>query len=76
MPVKYKIDVLSALKDVGYSTYKLRRDKLLGESVIQQIRDGVPISWPNMGRLCHLLSCQPGDIMEYVEDDPAAEEGQ
>lgn len=47
MPVKYKIDVLAALKDAGYSTYKLRRDKLLGESVIQQIRDGVPISWPD-----------------------------
>ncbi len=76
MPVKYKIDVLAALKDAGYSTYKLRRDKLLGESVIQQIRDGVPISWPNMGRLCHLLSCQPGDIMEYVEDNPTAKDGQ
>lgn len=75
MPVQYKIDVLAALKDAGYSTYKLRRDKLLGESVIQQIRDGVPISWSNMGRLCHLLSYQPGDIMEYVEDESIADDG-
>lgn len=70
MSVKYKIDVLAALKDAGYSSYKLRREKLLGESVIQQLRSGALISWPNMGRLCHLLNCQPGDIVEY-EEDPA-----
>lgn len=70
MSVKYKIDVLAALKDSGYTTYKLRRDKLLGESVIQQLRKGALVSWPNMGRLCHLLNCQPGDILEY-EEDPA-----
>ena len=70
MPVKYKIDVLAALKTAGYSTYKLRREKLLGESVIQQLRDEALVSWPNMGRLCHLLNCQPGDILEY-EDDSA-----
>ena len=70
MPVKYKIDVLASLKNAGYSTYKLRREKLLGESVIQQLRDGALVSWPNMGRLCHLLICQPGDILEY-EDDSA-----
>ena len=71
MPVRYKIDVLTALKNAGYSTYKLRREKLLGESVIQQIRNGVLVSWPNVGRLCQLLNCQPGDLIEYI-DDPAA----
>lgn len=70
MSVKYKINVLATLKDSGYTTYKLRRDKLLGESVIQQLREGALVSWPNMGRLCHLLNCQPGDILEY-EEDPA-----
>ena len=68
MPVHYKIDVLTALKNAGYSTYKLRREKLLGESVIQQIRNGVLISWPNVGRLCQLLNCQPGDLIEYTGD--------
>lgn len=68
MPVKYRIDVLSALKEAGYSTYRLRKEKLLGESVLQQIREGVPVSWPNIGRICELLGCQPGDIMEYERD--------
>ena len=68
MPIKYKIDVLAAIKDAGYSTYKLRREKILGESVIQQLRNGTLVSWQNMERLCQLLNCQPGDILEYVPD--------
>ena len=69
MPIRYKIDVLSALKDKGYSTYRLRKEKLIGESVLQQIRDNVPISWANVSTVCKLLNCQPGDIMEYTEED-------
>lgn len=69
MPVKYRIDVLSALKDAGYSTYKLRKEKLIGESVLQQIREGIPVSWTNLGRICALLDCQPGDLLEYVEEE-------
>lgn len=68
MPVKYRIDVLSALKDAGYSTYKLRKEKLIGESVLQQIREGIPVSWTNLGRICALLDCQPGDLLEYVKE--------
>lgn len=68
MPIKYKMDVLAALKEAGYSTYKLRKEKLLGESVLQQIREGVPVSWANLGRLCALLDCQPGDLLEYVKE--------
>lgn len=68
MPVQYKVDVLAALKSAGYSTYRIRKEKLLGESVLQQLRDGVPVSWPNVGRICDLLNCQPGDILKYVKD--------
>lgn len=31
MAIRYKIDVLNALKEAGYSTYKLRKEKILGE---------------------------------------------
>ncbi|MEG1427897.1 MAG: helix-turn-helix transcriptional regulator [Oscillospiraceae bacterium] len=71
MPVVYKFDVLSALKKAGYSTYKVRKEKLLSESTMQKFRNNEPISWENIATLCELLNCQPGDIMEYVEDEPA-----
>lgn len=71
MPLVYKIDVLQALKDKGYNTNKLRKEKLLAESTIQKLRDNKPISWANIAHICELLNCQPGDIMEYIEEDNA-----
>lgn len=68
MPVKYKFDVLLALKEAGYNTTKLRKEKLLAEGVIQSLRDGKAISFQNLGRICGLLHCQPGDILEYEQE--------
>lgn len=68
MPIRYKIDVLPALKAAGYNTTRLRREKLLAESTIQQLRNGDLVSWANIERLCRLLQCQPGDLLEYEEE--------
>ncbi|MBQ3355667.1 MAG: helix-turn-helix transcriptional regulator [Oscillospiraceae bacterium] len=67
MPIKYKKDILAALKESGYSTYRLRNEKLFGESVIQQLRNGELVSWANIDKICALLNCQPGDILEFQE---------
>jgi putative transcriptional regulator len=66
--IKYKIDVLSSLKEKGYNTNKLRKEKILGESTIQQLRENKIVSWTNIDRLCNLLECQVGDIVEHVKD--------
>ena len=64
--IKYKIDVLHALKNAGFTTYRLRKDKILGEATIQKLRNFELVSWENVNTICKLLSCQPGDMMEYV----------
>ncbi|MBR1555183.1 MAG: helix-turn-helix domain-containing protein [Oscillospiraceae bacterium] len=69
MPVRYKIDVLKSLKDAGYNTSRLRKEKIIGERTLQRIREGKDISFEVLGRLCELLQCQPADILEYVEED-------
>lgn len=69
MPINYRIDILAALKERGYSTYRLRKEKLLSESTIQKLRNGDPVSLENISTLCRLLNCQPGDIMEYTPDE-------
>lgn len=69
MPLKYKIDVLSALKEKGYSTYRLRKDKIFGERVIQQLRNREPVSWEVLGRLCSLLGCDIGEIITNVPEE-------
>lgn len=68
MPIFYKIDILDALKDRGFSTYKIRKEKLLAESTVQALRRGDLISLDNVARICSMLQCQPGDILEYVSD--------
>ena len=68
MPIKYKTDVLQLLKNGGYSTYRLRKEKILGEATIQKIRNGELVSWENISTICRLLQCQPGDIVEYKEE--------
>ena len=75
MPIKYKIDVLAALKAAGYNTNRIRKEKLLSESTLQRLRKGELINGENLGKLCELLRCQPGDILEYVpEEAPPAPE--
>ena len=68
MPIKYKIDMLAALKEVGYNTTRLRREKLLSESTIQALRIGKMVSLENISRICSMLQCQPGDILEYEQE--------
>lgn len=64
--ITYKIDVMAALKSAGYSAYRLRNEKLLTEFAMQKMRDGEPITWPVMAKVCELLNCQPGDLIMNV----------
>ena len=69
MAIRLKIDVLEALKAAGYSAYKIRKEKIMGESVLQKFRDGKLPSMNELETVCELLQLQPGDILEYVKED-------
>lgn len=68
MPVGYKIDILAALKAAGYSSTRIRNEKLMGQATLQQLRHGELVSRMNIATICKLLQCQPGDILEYTEE--------
>ena len=68
MALKYKIDILEALKEKGYSSYSLRKEKLLSESTIQKLRSGEGISWDNLETLCGLLDCDISELLEYQKE--------
>ena len=68
MPMAYKIDVIAKLKEAGYNTSTIRKEKIMGESMLQKIRSGQMVSWAVLEVLCELLDCQPGDIVEYVKE--------
>jgi putative transcriptional regulator len=64
----YKIDVLSSLKEAGYTTTRLRKERLLNESAIQYIREGKPVGAKALNNICMLLDMQPGNIIKYIEE--------
>ena len=66
--LKYKIDVLATLKEKGYNTNKIRKEKIMGEAMLQKIRKGEMVSWSVFEKLCDLLDCQPADLIEYVKE--------
>ena len=68
MPLRFKINILDALKEKGYTTYTLRKENLLSQSTIQKLRTGNGLAWENIERLCALLECQPGDLIEYAKE--------
>ncbi len=68
MAIRYKIDIMAELKKRGYSSTRIREEKLIGQSYLQQIRHGELVSWKTLDMICSLLDCQPGDIIEYVRE--------
>ena len=70
MPLLYKIDILAALNDKGYSSYKLIQDNILSSGTVQKLRHGQPVSWQVLERLCDLLDCQPSALIGYVHGRP------
>lgn len=65
----YKINVLKELKEKGYNTNYLRKNKILGEKTIQHLRNNEYISLQTIDLLCELLECSICDIIEYIPDN-------
>lgn len=58
------------LKDYEWTTYRIRKEKLIGEGTLTALRNGRGgINSDTLNRLCAALHCQPGDLMEYIPDD-------
>ena len=71
LPLKYKVDILAALKEKGYNTNKIRTEGLLSQSTLQKFRNKQGVSWENLETLCKLLDCQPADLIEFVKENEA-----
>ena len=56
------------LKESGYNTTRLRKEKLLGENAIQSLRRGEMVGIIALEKICSLLDMQPGNIIKYVEN--------
>ena len=69
MAIRLKGDILSMLKEKGYTSYRLRQEKLLGERAIQKLRCNELPSWNELNTICRLLDKQVGELVEYIPDE-------
>lgn len=67
--IVYKINVIEAMKEAGYNTTRIRRDKIISESALQYLREGKLINLNTLDRICKALDMQPGNIIKYIPDE-------
>lgn len=69
--IRYRLDIMQALRERGITSYRILRENLIPQGTMTKLRRGdTSINLSSVATLCHLLHCQPGDILEYVEDGP------
>lgn len=60
--------LLAMMEEKGLTTYKIRKEKIISEGTLQNIRNGKSITLDSVASLCNALNCQPGDILDYIPD--------
>ena len=70
--ISYK-KLVKKLRENNISQYKLKQEKIIGSATITKIfrnngLNGESIDIKVVDKLCKLLDCQPGDILERVPD--------
>lgn len=69
MPLRWRVDVIALLKEKGYSTYRIRKEKLLSESTLQNLRQGKHVGWNDLETICRITKKQPGKLIIFEEDE-------
>ena len=68
MPIVYG-KLLNLMKEKGITSYTIRQNNIIGQATLKKIKNGGDIDTRTISKLCKLLDCQPGDILEYVPDE-------
>ena len=51
--------------------FRLMEQQGVSPTIVDRLVKNSDVNTSTIIRLCEILHCQPGDIMEYVPDDPA-----
>jgi putative transcriptional regulator len=67
-------NIMKLLADNGYTSYRLRKEKLLSEGTMTRLREGCQINTTTIDTICRLCNCQPGDFLQYIPDTEKKEQ--
>ena len=68
MPIKYD-KLFQMMQKRGLTTYKIRKENIISQSALTAIKNGKSVTTDTIAKLCKALDCQPGDLMEYVDEE-------
>lgn len=68
MPIVVNLDVMLAKRKMRLSELAERVDVTLPNLSILKTGKAKAVRFSTLEKLCEILECQPGDILEYVED--------
>lgn len=53
----------------GLSTYRLIKDYGFNTRTLNNLKHNMSITMYTLGKLCKILSCEPNDIVEFIDED-------
>lgn len=68
MAIVHKVNITEALKEAGYSSYYISKNRIFGNATMQKIRTGGQLNFNDLNKICTMLQCQPGDIIAWIPD--------
>ena len=71
MAIVVNLDVMMAKRKKGLTELAGEVDITMANLSILKNNNAKAVSFPTLEAICRALDCQPGDILEYVPDDPA-----
>lgn len=61
------------MNENGIKKFDLRKAGV-NSQILDKVLSNGNVDTRTINKLCRLLNCQPGDIMEYVEEDKASKQ--
>lgn len=61
-------DILGQLKEAGYTTTRLRQEKIFGEGTLTKIRNSGNLRLDTLDKICKLTGKNITDLIEYRPD--------
>ncbi|GAA4415470.1 helix-turn-helix transcriptional regulator [Nibrella viscosa] len=69
MPITVNLDVMMAKRKISLNELSDRVDLTLSNLSILKTGKAKAIRFSTLDAICKALDCQPGDILEYVDDE-------
>jgi putative transcriptional regulator len=69
MPIIVNLDVMMAKRKISLNELSERVDLTLSNLSILKTGKAKAIRFSTLDAICKTLDCQPGDILEYVNDE-------